>query len=230
MLYHFLIVICSLVITSFAMLAGQRILIGQTPWNPTFSYCDHCQQRLTWWQLIPLLGYLLQGGRCHFCHQRIHPLASCYELAVLLSFPIINNNHWHNLWLLILIMTLVFLATTDYYQQIIYVWALIGLLTVIPVTGQCWCWPLCWWKLCLIMSILFALLLFNWIRHGLGIGDIEFIIIILTCLGPLAVAWMIIAASVLVSLSTLLQRRSVPERLPFIPFLSAGLLMVLIWN
>lgn len=35
------------------------------------SHCDYCKQRLRWYELIPLLSYLLQGGRCRRCHKRL---------------------------------------------------------------------------------------------------------------------------------------------------------------
>lgn len=35
------------------------------------SVCDHCGRRLAAWQLIPLLGFALQKGRCRFCSKAI---------------------------------------------------------------------------------------------------------------------------------------------------------------
>ncbi len=39
---------------------GQSVVFGR-------SRCDDCGTILRPWQLIPLVGWMLQGGRCHFC-------------------------------------------------------------------------------------------------------------------------------------------------------------------
>lgn len=35
------------------------------------SFCENCGHALCFWQLIPVVGYLLQGGRCAFCKHKI---------------------------------------------------------------------------------------------------------------------------------------------------------------
>ena len=35
------------------------------------SFCENCRHALCFWQLIPVVGYLLQGGRCAFCKHKI---------------------------------------------------------------------------------------------------------------------------------------------------------------
>lgn len=35
------------------------------------SYCEHCHKTLRWYDLIPVISYLLLGGRCRYCHQPI---------------------------------------------------------------------------------------------------------------------------------------------------------------
>lgn len=44
------------------------------------SVCDHCGRRLAAWQLIPLLGFALQKGRCRFCRKVIPWRYSVVEL------------------------------------------------------------------------------------------------------------------------------------------------------
>ena len=35
------------------------------------SYCVSCKHPLTWYDLIPLISYLLNKGKCHYCKQKI---------------------------------------------------------------------------------------------------------------------------------------------------------------
>lgn len=53
---------------------GRSVLTGR-------SGCDHCGQRLGAMQLIPLVSYAAQHGRCHACGQPIDPFHPLTELA-----------------------------------------------------------------------------------------------------------------------------------------------------
>ena len=49
------------------------------------SYCPHCNRPLRWIDNLPLLGYLLNRGRCHQCKTPIHwryPLLELLAVAV----------------------------------------------------------------------------------------------------------------------------------------------------
>ncbi|MGB9883037.1 MAG: prepilin peptidase [Microgenomates group bacterium] len=35
------------------------------------SYCDHCHHKLAWYDLIPVLSFLLLAGRCRYCQKKI---------------------------------------------------------------------------------------------------------------------------------------------------------------
>lgn len=44
------------------------------------SHCPHCQKRIRRYDLIPIFGYLLQKGRCRYCHHPIPPLSFSMEI------------------------------------------------------------------------------------------------------------------------------------------------------
>lgn len=35
------------------------------------SYCDRCKKTLKWYDLFPVLSYLLLSGKCRYCHKKI---------------------------------------------------------------------------------------------------------------------------------------------------------------
>lgn len=35
------------------------------------SHCPNCQKKLLWYDLVPLLSYILLGGRCRYCQKKI---------------------------------------------------------------------------------------------------------------------------------------------------------------
>lgn len=56
-----------LILGSFATCAGHRLAHGGSVLSPSRSFCPACQHTLTWRENIPLIGWLLQGGRCRYC-------------------------------------------------------------------------------------------------------------------------------------------------------------------
>lgn len=64
----------------------------RSPKKETFSndrsYCPHCKKTLHWYELIPVLSYLLQFGKCRKCKQRISPLYPVIEFSTAALFMI----------------------------------------------------------------------------------------------------------------------------------------------
>lgn len=51
------------------------------PWIRGRSRCPHCGHRLGWWELIPVVSFLLLGRRCHQCQKAISWQYPLVELA-----------------------------------------------------------------------------------------------------------------------------------------------------
>lgn len=45
------------------------------------SYCPHCKKTLAWYELVPLVSFLIQRGRCRNCGAKIGWSYFCVELA-----------------------------------------------------------------------------------------------------------------------------------------------------
>jgi prepilin signal peptidase PulO-like enzyme (type II secretory pathway) len=43
---------------------GKSIIFGR-------SHCDHCRKQLGWDELVPLVSYFIQGGRCRYCKKHL---------------------------------------------------------------------------------------------------------------------------------------------------------------
>lgn len=219
-LYFFLI---GATLASFSCLAAVRLGAGQSPWSPQRSYCDHCHHQLTAWQLIPICGYLIQRGRCYYCHARLTPFCPLSELLTGAAAGMLCPSlSLHSAGILLVLTTLVFLASTDYFYQFIYPAALSGLLPLrllFTPAGPGGYEP---------AILLFAVLLFLvLVRRALGWGDLEFLTVLL-----LTLSWYPTALVLLVAcLSTILPaafggRQRGP--LPFMPGLTVatGLVML----
>lgn len=50
------------------------------------SMCPSCERRLQWWELIPVVSYVVLGGRCRTCRAAISPVYPLVEAGTALLF------------------------------------------------------------------------------------------------------------------------------------------------
>lgn len=65
---------------SFFNVVGLRLPVGKSIVSPP-SACQACGHRLGIIDLIPVVGWFVRGGRCHFCRQPISPIYMFGEIA-----------------------------------------------------------------------------------------------------------------------------------------------------
>ena len=51
---------------SFYYVVGSRLPRNESIIHPG-SHCEICNHKLKWYELIPIISYLLQGGKCRNC-------------------------------------------------------------------------------------------------------------------------------------------------------------------
>ena len=64
------------------------------------SYCPNCNHKLGFFELIPVLSYILLGGKCKYCKQKIRPRYLILEImggTVFVLFAIIFNINIENI-------------------------------------------------------------------------------------------------------------------------------------
>jgi prepilin signal peptidase PulO-like enzyme (type II secretory pathway) len=75
-----IIVIYSLFIGSFLNVVALR-WISKESWVRGRSHCTHCEYTLRWYDLIPVLSYVMLRGKCRKCKAKISPLYALGELT-----------------------------------------------------------------------------------------------------------------------------------------------------
>ncbi len=80
-----LFLIYGLLLGSFYNVVGLRVPLKKSIIKPR-SACPYCQHKLTAKELIPVLSYLFQGGKCANCKGPISPLYPIMELLTGLLF------------------------------------------------------------------------------------------------------------------------------------------------
>lgn len=81
-IYYILFFIIGTVIGSFCHVVGTRLSEGGSILNPKRSYCPICGHVLEWYELIPIVSYLIQRGKCRKCRQKISPLYLFIEIIL----------------------------------------------------------------------------------------------------------------------------------------------------
>jgi len=82
-LFPWLAGLLGLLLGSFYSVCAHRYVVGQSIVLPP-SHCPACGHRLSWWELIPILGYVLARGKCTGCGARIsigYPLLEIVSAA-----------------------------------------------------------------------------------------------------------------------------------------------------
>ena len=56
-----------LVVGTISIIIGLK---GPLPSKEYFNKCDHCNYKYKWYQLIPIVPFLMKGGRCPRCNKK----------------------------------------------------------------------------------------------------------------------------------------------------------------
>ena len=86
------------------------------------SFCPHCKRTLTWYELIPVVSYLLLAGRCRTCDSRISLQYPFVELASgLLGFYLVTRYSvtLFTVFAMPLLLLLIIIAVIDWRNLII---------------------------------------------------------------------------------------------------------------
>lgn len=210
-------------------------------WPP--SHCPQCEARLAWRENIPLLSWLVQGGRCRHCQQPIawrYPLvelaaAGLAVLAVLLPLPgLIWPWHVLLLWGL-LALTVIDLQTRLLPDMLTLSLLWMGLLlnlhgAIVPLVDAVIGAVSGYGTLWLIRTVHMQL------RgvEGLGLGDAKLLAALGAWLGWMNLPLVLLLASTVgavVGISLIAaQRGGWQMQLPFGPWLALGGVLALFWG
>ncbi len=80
-----LIFIIGAVLGSFYLVVATRLPKGENIITDR-SRCDNCHKTLKWYELIPIISYIIQGGKCRHCHKPIKIEHLLVEIVTALLF------------------------------------------------------------------------------------------------------------------------------------------------
>lgn len=130
-----LVFIIGTIMGSFYLVIGTRLPKGENI-TTSRSKCDKCGSTLKWYNLIPLISFIIQGGKCSVCKEKIKSEHFWVELftGLLFLFTYIYFFPGLNFWLgLIIVSLLIIIFVSDFKYMVILDEALLvgGVLSII---------------------------------------------------------------------------------------------------
>ena len=169
------------------------------------SHCPHCSHKLSATDLIPLFGFLRQGGRCRYCGVPISRLYPALELAgacagaiAAFCFAAPLPAGMALIFLLSLLALAVIDAQTGYLPDAITL-PLIGLGLILSIGDVFIPWTAALWGAGLGYGVFWGIsTLYQLIRRqeGLGLGDAKLLAAIGSFTGPFALPFVVLAAAI----------------------------------
>lgn len=196
------------------------------------SYCEKCKKKLSWWELIPILGYILLKGKCNNCRTKINISYPISETLLGLSFLLfyLNNISWY-FW--VILISLFVLSSYDIKykgipKSITHVFITFSILIFL------------FFRLNIIniylpVGITLFLLLLNLIKRSFGLGDILVLFAIGILLNHqqfLVLFWIGIILALLYSTILIIKKKiSIKKtKIAMIPFFTVSFVISLLYG
>lgn len=225
------------VIGSFLNVCIYRIPRGLSIVLPP-SYCPNCQQRIKPYDMVPIISYIILGGRCRYCKERIsmrYPLVEALTgTAFVISFAIYGFS-LQFLYSIILVALLIAISFIDIDEGIIPD-ALIGIGFIAGIAAIVFDRSISWqyglYGALIGAGIIGAVYVLSWFifkKEGIGVGDIK-----LMAMAGLFLGWQRTALAFLIGVYcgaiigialVLLKKKTMAGSIPFGPFLSIGIII-----
>lgn len=200
-----------------------------------YSCCPHCHHRLFYRDMVPVLSWLLLKGHCRYCGNKIAVRYPLIELSTAIGFSLAYWTNDFNLTLLldcIVVSALILLSWIDFEYMIIPDSSIL-LIFVSSLALLCNEPNLLANRLTHALIFSFILFLFAFFSKALGYGDIKLIGVSTLYLGLermfLALILSCFSATVIELLKVLLLRKKMISKIPFGPYLSIGIMLVMFY-
>lgn len=212
------------------------------------SCCPHCKKVLRWYDLFPVLSFILLKGKCRYCHKPIGVEYVLVEVLVGFLMAFLFSQTFFSfqfipelIFKIFFITVLVILTITDLKKnlipdRIIIPAIKISLISLVGFSiGQFLLLPLLSAiATAILLALFFYFLIIITKGKGMGGGDVKLVALMGLGLGfPNAVLATILGffvGAVIALVMIIMGKKKFGETLPFGPFLVAGSLIALFWG
>lgn len=238
------IVVLGLAIGSFLNVVIDRLPQGKSIIRGR-SYCDFCRHTLAWYDLIPILSFIILGRKCRYCKKSISWQYPIVELVTAILFIIVfaSINRFIDapsylpifFFHLVVISGLIVIFFTDLKYRIIPDQVVLFLIILILLylfinRTDIWLYLLSG----LTMSSFLLMLLLITRGRGMGLGDVKFAFLMGLILGfpSIIIAFYLsFLTGALFSLILILSgKKTIKATIPFGPFLAVATIVSLFYG
>ena len=189
------------------------------------SFCDKCKKQISWYDNIPILSFLILGGKCRNCKSKIPGINFIIELTTGIGFVVIGFQPVP----LILFCLLEVIFTIDLEHQIIPdIFIFIGL--AVLFLNQTYSSLLAGF---LAASFLLLIHLFTKGR-GMGLGDVKFAVLGGAVVGlQLTFVWLFLAFLTGATVGIILilaEKAKIKDKIAFGPFLVIAIPLTIVYG
>ena len=233
LLLYIYLFLFGLVFGSFYNVVGIRLAHGASIVAPR-SHCPKCGHVLTAGELIPVLSYLIQKGRCRGCGSQVSAKYPFFELATASLFtisPLVTG--WSkDLLIALLLVSLVVIITISDLDSMIIPNQVLLFFTVAGVLARLFVPTVPWWSAYAgaLAGFLLLFLLGLLSNGGMGGGDIKLFAVLGLYVGLKGIILVLVLAAflglVFGMLLMALGRIKRKDPLPFGPFIGVAALLV----
>lgn len=240
--YTYLIIffIFGSIMGSFYHVIATRLSTGNSIILPK-SHCEKCQHVLKWYELIPILSYLIQGGKCRNCKSKLPLSYLLMELCTGILFAVCYHVFGFELKLitsLIFVSSLVIIIISDIEYMIILDEVLIFAIAAIILVDifdigiyntslQILSGTGAFATMLLIKKL--GDLIFK--QESLGGGDIKLMFLVGLVIGyPMSICNIFFATFIAFPIALALLIAKKDNIIPFGPFLSMSAIILYIWG
>lgn len=232
-----LLLVYGIALGSFFNVVGLRVPLIKSIVVPKSS-CPNCGHQLKAYELIPVVSYMLQKGKCRGCQSRISPIYPVFELLTGILFataPLIIGWSGELVVALTLISMFMIIIVSDIHYMLIPDKILIWFAGVFLLERIIWTLTP-WWDSILGAGSGFLLLLIIAIvsKGGMGGGDIKLYALLGFVLGfklvLLSFFLSTLFGAVIGGLALLFKIVKRKQPIPFGPFIAAGSLTAYYWG
>lgn len=220
-----LFVVLGLVVGSFLNVLIWRLNDSKAPkfWQGR-SLCPKCKKPIAWLDNIPLLSFLLLGGRCRHCGKKISWQYPLVELIAALAFWLVG---WQAP-LLVLVSAFIVVFFSDWIYGLIP-----DEMVVLGVIASFFSGWRDWGTGFLAAAMLFLIVLVTRFL-GMGLGDVKLAFLMGFFLGwpKVGVAFWLafVMGGLAAGILLLLKRKRFSDRIAFGPYLVLGTIISALWS
>lgn len=239
-IYLIIFFIIGSVMGSFYHVIATRLSNGRSIVTPA-SHCEKCNHKLKWYELIPIVSYLIQGGKCRECKCKIPISYFLMELCTGILYAVCYHVFDLELELivaLIFVSSLITIIISDIEYMIILdevlIFAVAAIILVdlvnIGIYDTCL-------KIVSGVGAFVTMLLIKKIgdilfkQESLGGGDIKLMFLVGLVIGyPMSVCNIFFATFIAFPIALYLLVSKKDNIIPFGPFLSMAAILLYIWG